>query len=83
LTETLAIPVSGTATLIPFPEITMEFPVLAVSEPGIPTPPSMPPTRLPDLLLWVTPTRVLIVMFILFVWLFLGGWFYSTLRRLE
>jgi hypothetical protein len=83
LTDTQAIPISGTATLIPFPEITMEFPVLSVSEPGIPTPPSMPATKLPDLLQWVTPTRVLIVIFILFVWLFLGGWFYSTIRRLE
>jgi hypothetical protein len=83
LTETLVIPISRTATLIPFPEITMEFPSLSVSEPAIPTPPSIPPAKLSDMLRWVTPARVLIVLFILFVWLFLGGWFYSTIRRLE
>jgi hypothetical protein len=83
LTETLVIPISGTATLIPLPEITMEFPSLSISDPAIPTPPSMPPTSISQILRWVTPTRVLIVIFILFVWLFLGGWFYSTIRRLE
>jgi hypothetical protein len=83
LTETLGIPISGTATLIPLPEITMEFPSLSISEPAIPTPPSMPPASLSQILRWVTPTRVLIAIFILFVWLFLGGWFYSTIRRLE
>jgi hypothetical protein len=34
------------------------------------------------MLRWITPTRVLLIIFIIFVWLFLGGWFYSTLRRL-
>lgn len=83
LTETLAMPVTGTATLIPLPEITLEFPSAAVVNPSIPTPPTMPPASISELLKWVTPTRVLFIIFILFVWLFLGGWFYSTMRRLE
>jgi hypothetical protein len=83
LTETLAIPVTGTATLIPLPEITMEFPSAAVVNPAIPTPPTMPPASISDVFKWVTPTRVLFIIFILFVWFFLGGWFYSTMRRLE
>jgi hypothetical protein len=83
LTETLSIPISGTATLIPLPEITMEFPVMAVSNPPIPTPPTMPQASVSDMLQWVTPTRVLVILFILFVWLFLGGWFYTSMRRME
>ena len=83
LTETLAIPVTGTATLIPLPEITLEFPSAAVVNLSIPTPPTMPPASISEVLKWVTPTRVLFIIFILFVWLFLGGWFYSTMRRLE
>jgi hypothetical protein len=83
LTDTVGVPVSGTATLIPLPEITMQFPSLSVSQPAIPTPPTMPPATISDFLPWITPTRVLIVLFLIFVWLFLGGWFYSTIRRLE
>ena len=83
LTDTLAIPVTGTATLIPLPEITLQFPSVAVVNPSIPTPPTMPLASISEVLKWVTPTRVLFVIFILFVWLFLGGWFYSTIRRLE
>lgn len=82
LTDTLTMPVTGTATLIPLPEINLEFPSAAIINPAIPTPPIMPPTSISEVLKWVTPARVLFIIFILFVWLFLGGWFYSTLRRL-
>ena len=83
LTDTLGNPITGTATLIPLPEITMQFPSASIDNPAIPTPLTMPPARVSELIKWVTPTRVLFIIFIVFVWLFLGGWFYSTLRRLE
>jgi len=68
---------TGTATLIPFPTITLEFPYPAVGV--IPTPPS----RISPGISWFTPMRLLLILFVIFVWVFLGGWYYFSLRRME
>jgi hypothetical protein len=68
-----------TATLIPFPTITLEFPYPAAV--SVPTPPSFS-NSLPGIS-WFTPMRLLFILFVAFVWIFLGGWYYFSLRRME
>ncbi len=83
ITATLPISATHTPTLIPLPEITMQFPTGAGVGSALPTPPSAKPASFTTWLSWLTPARVLLIIFILFVWLFLGGWFYSSVRRIE
>ena len=78
ITNTLPLSSTGTETLIPFPTITLEFPYPA--NVILPTPPRVP--TLADTIGWFTPLRLLLIGFLLFVWVFLGGWFYFSLRRL-
>ena len=77
--DTITTTLAGTATLIPFPTIDLEFPYPAGV--AVPTLPSTP-NSLPGIS-WFTPMRLLIILFITFVWVFLGGWYYFSLRKLE
>lgn len=81
--EALPLSFTPTPTLIPLPAITMQFPSGAGLGSAVPTPPSVKPASFSSWLSWLTPTRVLFMIFILFVWLFLAGWFYSSIRRVE
>jgi len=81
--EALPFAFTPTPTFIPLPEITMQFPSSAGLGSALPTPPSAKPVSFSSWLSWLTPTRVLFMIFILFVWLFLAGWFYSSIRRVE
>ena len=71
--------IESTATLIPFPTITLIFPYPAAA--SVPTPPSFS-NSLPGIS-WFTPMRLLFILFVTFVWIFLGGWYYFSLRRME
>ena len=70
---------TGTATLIPFPTIALEFPYPAGEV--VPTLPSL--SRISPGISWFTPTRLLFILFVIFIWVFLGGWYYFSLRRIE
>ena len=75
----------ATATLIPLPDVTMQFPDV--------------PTAAVDIALknggvsasnveqsslsWFTPERSIFVGFILLIWFLLGGWYFITMRKLE
>jgi hypothetical protein len=79
ISDTTTMVFTGTATLIPFPTITLEFPYPAGQV--VPTPP--PPSRILPGLSWFTPMRLLFILFVVFIWVFLGGWYYFSLRRME
>lgn len=77
--NTITTTVIATSTLIPFPTIDLEFPHTA----GMPV-----PTHPPDLntfpgISWFTPTRLLLILFVTFMWIFLGGWYYFSLRKMK
>jgi len=72
---------TATSTLIPLPEITLKFPDAAIAENQLPTPPSIP--SFVDRIVGFSPNQLLFFTLILFVWLFLGGWFYFTLRQVK
>ena len=72
---------TATATLIPLPDITPVFPDAALVGNQLPTPPSFP--SFADRINGFSPNQLLFFALILFVWFFLGGWFYITLRQVE
>jgi hypothetical protein len=76
-------PLTATATLIPFPTITLEFPDTPTSVPITDTlalntnKDIRPPSG------WLTPQRVFPLGFILLIWIILGVWFYYAQRELK
>jgi len=71
--------VAATTTLIPFPTIELDFPSAAGM--SVPTPPADINT-FPGIS-WFTPTRLLLILFVTFMWIFLGGWYYFSLRKMK
>jgi hypothetical protein len=70
-----------TSTLLPFPSITIEFPV-STQTPYVPIK-STPGPGDNGLSEWVNIARLGPLALILLVWVLLGGWFYLTLRRMD
>jgi hypothetical protein len=79
LTNTLTIPISATATLIPLPAITLEFPTLTAT----PSSTTTPIPSLQDRIAWLSPGRMFMIGLVIIIWILLGSWFIYTLRRLE
>jgi len=78
--------IAASATIIPVPEITLQFPTTVV-EPSIPDSQASLEEQNPGLegarKVWLTLERLIFLGFILLVWVLLGGWFYLTYRRIE
>jgi hypothetical protein len=81
----------GTATLIPLPEITLEF---STPAPGSSTPGAIAmgsgaqagPTSAdtgPSSSGWLTPGRMVFLGLILLVWVLLGVWFFFSMKRVQ
>jgi hypothetical protein len=80
-TETL----TPTATLIPLPEITMQFPTPPEGSDALDLQASEKQGSSPEgaRRVWFTLERLIFLGFLLLVWVLLGGWFYLSYRRLE
>ncbi len=79
-------PVAATATLIPLPEITMQFPtaVAAAQVVAIPEGSEQEGTALqPVRRTWLTLERMIFIGFLLLIWVLLGGWFFFSYRQIE
>jgi hypothetical protein len=75
--------VSATATLLPVPEITIQFPTVPAEAPNQQTDSSADdPAGQTGRTIGLTFGRVIFLGFIMSIWIFLGGWFYFSSRRL-
>lgn len=82
---------SGTATLVPLPEITLDFstPIPGTAAPeaiamnsAAPANSSDADTRSPSSG-WLTPGRLIFLGLILLVWVILGVWFFISMKRVQ
>lgn len=78
-------PVSGTATLLPFPDLTLTFPESGIILPGSGTAAwTATPARLSaDTSNWNPVGGVLLVVILVLIWGLLGTWFYLSFRRIS
>jgi hypothetical protein len=76
--------ITGTATLVPLPEITLQFPTaIAQAEPVNPQaqPVQGNSAKENNRPAWLTLQRAIFLGIILLIWIILGGWFYFSYRR--
>ena len=77
--------ISGTLTLVPFPELTLTFPEGGIVLPGHATPTRTPvaSTAQTSGSSWIPTGGYLLVGVLVLIWGLLGAWFYLSIRRVE
>ena len=78
--------VSATTTLIPLPEITLQFPTLGANQnPAAAESIEIPenPSEERERSLLTRLGRALFLLLVVLIWLVLGGWFYFSTRRMD
>jgi len=76
--------VSGTITLIPYPELTLTFPEGGILLPGKATSTSTQPVVIPQPSTgWFPTGGILLVVILVVIWSLLGVWFYLSFQRIQ